>query len=206
MLLTRDSFNSFAEEIKTPKLQFDESLKLYYKKAEDLKLVKCLLEITCPIKVCKQIMAEKEKLFDHIKVAHNMVLCEVCFSHKKVFSSEMQVFTKASLIKHQKYGDKTFKGHPMCGFCSISFYSSDELYDHCRQNHELCHICERNGKRNQYYRNYRHLEDHFNNDHYLCPEKSCLDKKFVVFASEVEYKAHMVILMVIISLNCIIPL
>lgn len=27
--------------------------------------------------------------------------------------------------------------------------------------------------------------------HYLCPERLCLDLKFVVFASELEYKAHM---------------
>lgn len=36
------------------------------------------------------------------------------------------------------------------------------------------------------------LEKHFKKDHFLCESKECLDKKFVVFESELDYKAHQV--------------
>ena len=193
ILLTKSSAKTFSEELAQTSIQFDEALKLYYRNNEDLKLVKKLLQLSCPLKSCKEILSNRDLLKEHVKVAHDMALCEVCFEHKKVFSSELQVFTKASLSKHERFGDSTFKGHPKCGFCQTLFYSKDELFDHCRQAHELCHICEQQGRRNQYYRNYHHLEDHFNNDHYLCPEKTCLDKKFVVFSTEMDYKSHMVI-------------
>jgi hypothetical protein len=38
--------------------------------------------------------------------------------------------------------------------------------------------------------NYNSLEAHFRKEHFLCSEKECLDKKFVVFESEIDLKAH----------------
>ena len=38
--------------------------------------------------------------------------------------------------------------------------------------------------------NYDALEEHFRKDHYLCADKECLEKKFVVFGSEMDLKAH----------------
>lgn len=37
--------------------------------------------------------------------------------------------------------------HPMCTFCSDSFYSGDELYSHLRERHEECFVCKRLGLR-----------------------------------------------------------
>jgi hypothetical protein len=37
----------------------------------------------------------------------------------------------------------------------------------------------------------RHMQEgHFERDHYLCPEPVCLERKFVVFNSEFDLKAH----------------
>ena len=33
-------------------------------------------------------------------------------------------------------------------------------------------------------------EDHFRDDHHLCPHQNCLEKKFVVFTSEIDLKRH----------------
>lgn len=106
----------------------------------------------------------------------------------------------SQLRKHEKYGDDNpgalnqsgFKGHPECGFCRQRFYGDDELYAHCRDKHERCHICDRRsgGSRPQYYVDYNSLEEHFNKDHFLCLDKECLEKKFVVFESEMDLKAH----------------
>lgn len=85
-----------------------------------------------------------------------------------------------------------FRGHPECGFCRQRFYGDDELYAHCRDRHERCHICDRRSstRQQQYYIDYNALEDHFQKDHFLCLDKECLDKKFVVFESQMDLKAH----------------
>lgn len=102
--------------------------------------------------------------------------------------------------KHEKYGDDRpgaidqsgFKGHPECGFCRQRFYGDDELYTHCREKHERCHICDRrsNNRQQQYYVDYQALEGHFQKDHFLCLDQECLDKKFVVFETQMDLKAH----------------
>ncbi len=62
-----------------------------------------------------------------------------------------------------------------------------------RDRHEQCHICKARGgeeERWKYYRDYDMLERHFRKDHWLCENKQCLDDKFQVFDSEMDFKAH----------------
>ncbi|CAH1763827.1 122_t:CDS:10 [Entrophospora sp. SA101] len=87
--------------------------------------------------------------------------------------------------------DKTgFQGHPECEFCKIGFYGKDELYEHCRDKHEQCHICRAKGIQHQYYLNYNTLEVHFKSVHHLCSDPKCLEKKFVVFPTDIDLKIH----------------
>jgi len=128
-------------------------------------------------------------------------LSELCTKHKHVFAHEHQLFTTKELKKHEKYGDDEpgainqsgFKGHPECGFCRERFYTGDELYSHCREKHEKCFLCERRNPRGQaqYYVDYNSLAEHFKADHFMCADEECLEKKFVVFDSEIDLKAHM---------------
>lgn len=125
---------------------------------------------------------------------------DLCTRNKKVFTHEHQLFTTAELRKHEKFGDNNpgevnqsgFRGHPECGFCRQRFYGDDELYAHCRDKHERCYICDRRSgsRQQQYYIDYNALEDHFQKDHFLCLDKECLEKKFVVFESQMDLKAH----------------
>ena len=127
---------------------------------------------------------------------------DLCTRHKKVFTHEHELFTKEQIRKHERFGDdhpgavdqSGFRGHPECGFCRQRFYSDDELYVHCRNKHERCHICESQaqGRQQPYYLNYDALEEHFRKDHYLCADKECLEKKFVVFSSAMDLKAHQI--------------
>lgn len=108
----------------------------------------------------------------------------------------------AELRKHEKSGDDKpgaidqsgFKGHPECGFCRQRFYGDDELYTHCRDKHERCHICDRRSshRQQQYYIDYNALEKHFQKDHFACLDKECLEKKFVVFESQMDLKGHQI--------------
>lgn len=108
----------------------------------------------------------------------------------------------AELRKHERSGDDKpgaidqsgFKGHPECGFCRQRFYGDDELYAHCRDKHERCHICDRRSshRQQQYYIDYNALENHFHKDHFACLDKECLEKKFVVFESQMDLKAHQI--------------
>lgn len=127
-------------------------------------------------------------------------MCDLCTRNKKVFTHEHELFTITELRKHEKFGDDNpgavdqsgFKGHPECGFCRQRFYGDDELYTHCRDKHERCHLCDRRdgGRQQQYYVDYNSLEQHFRKDHFLCADQECMDKKFVVFESELDLKAH----------------
>lgn len=117
-----------------------------------------------------------------------------------MFTHEHALFTVAELRKHEKHGDDApgsinqsgFKGHPECGFCRQRFYGDDELYTHCRDKHERCHICDRRSghRQQQYYVDYNALEEHFQKDHFLCLDQECLEKKFMVFESQMDLKGH----------------
>lgn len=142
----------------------------------------------------------KCRLYSDIQVDVLTKLSDLCTRNKKVFTHEHELFTFTELRRHQKSGDDNpgavdqsgFKGHPQCGFCRIRFYGDDELYTHCREKHERCHLCDRRseGARPQYFLDYDDLENHFRKDHFLCPDRECLDKKFIVFDAEMDLKAH----------------
>jgi hypothetical protein len=109
------------------------------------------------------------------------------------------MFADRELTEHMRRGDDKpgasdqtgFRGHPLCGFCGARFYDNDKLYEHCRDKHERCFICDRRDSRQpHYYVDYNALEQHFKADHFMCDDRECLEKKFVVFETELDLKAH----------------
>ncbi|KAI7871344.1 hypothetical protein BDF14DRAFT_1691282, partial [Spinellus fusiger] len=158
-----------------------------------------ILQFNCPESTC-QVACENGwgELKKHVKKAHDLNLCDLCTRHKKIFAHEHTLYTYTQLQKHCKQGDKGvakdddtgFKGHPECQFCRINFYGNDELYEHCRDKHEECHLCVRRGIRHEYFVNYEKMETHFKNEHFLCLYRECLEKKFVVFEGDIDLKAH----------------
>ncbi|RLN64568.1 hypothetical protein BBP00_00003391 [Phytophthora kernoviae] len=109
---------------------------------------------------------------------------------------ELELYTKEQLKKHNTKGNphEGFMGHPRCDFCFSRFYSTTELYDHLRKNHFECDICLYQMQvQNRYYKDYNDLENHFRADHFLCEERDCLAKKFVVFKSHLDLQAHMTV-------------
>lgn len=178
----------------------DEVLGIKYEQKEIYNDTVLLLRYNCPDDSCDIACWGWPDLHRHVKSTHHKVLCDLCTRNKKVFTHEHELFTQQELRKHEKFGDDNpgavdqsgFKGHPECGFCRQRFYGDDELYTHCRDKHEKCHICDRRNpaRQQQYYVDYNSLEEHFRKDHFLCADKECMDKKFVVFDSEMDLKAH----------------
>jgi hypothetical protein len=178
----------------------DDVLGIKYQNKEIFDDAVLLLRYNCPEGDCDVACYGWPDLHRHVRNIHHKVMCDLCTRNKKVFTHEHDLFTREELKKHEKFGDDNpgaidqsgFKGHPECGFCRQRFYGDDELYTHCRDRHERCHVCDRRnpGRQPQYYVDYNSLEEHFKKDHFLCLDQECLDKKFVVFGSEMDLKAH----------------
>ncbi|KAI9199743.1 uncharacterized protein BJ171DRAFT_201996 [Polychytrium aggregatum] len=172
----------------------DKRTAIYFDSDESYEEAMILLRFNCPDPDCEVACPGGwAELKNHVKHVHKMKMCDLCTRHKKVFTHEHTLFTNATLNRHYSEGDpedRSFRGHPECGFCSLSFYGQDELFEHCKKDHEQCFLCVRAGIRNQYYANYESLENHFHSDHFWCKEPECLEKKFIVFATDIDLLAH----------------
>jgi hypothetical protein len=178
----------------------DKNLGISYEKPEIFEDTVLLLRYNCPDEGCDVACLGWPDLHRHVRSVHQKVMCDLCTRNKKVFTHEHELFTHQELKRHEKFGDDNpgaidqsgFKGHPECGFCRQRFYGDDELFAHCREKHERCHLCDRRtgGATPQYYMNYEALEQHFNKDHFPCQDRECQEQKFVVFDSEMDLKAH----------------
>lgn len=178
----------------------DNVLGIKYGKQEIFHDTILLLRYNCPANDCEVACFGWPDLHRHVRSVHQQVMCDLCTRNKKVFTHEHELFTVVALRKHEKFGDdhpgavdqSGFKGHPECGFCRQRFYGDDELYTHCRDKHERCHICDRRSgtRKQQYFVDYNSLEQHFTAEHLVCLDRECLEKKFVVFESEMDLKAH----------------
>ena len=190
----------FEDFVETDFGKSDDFLGIRYQKQEIYDDTVLLLRYNCPDESCDIACLSWPDLHHHVRKVHHKMMCDLCSRNKKVFTHEHELYTTPELRKHEKFGDDNpgavdqsgFKGHPECGFCRQRFYGDDELYTHCRDKHEKCHICDRrnNGRHPQYYVDYNALEQHFRKDHFLCYDQECLDKKFVVFESEMDLKGH----------------
>lgn len=158
-----------------------------------------LLRYNCPVNDCVFAGLGWPDLHRHVRSVHHRKMCDLCTRNKKVFTHEHELFADKELERHMRHGDDRpgavdqtgFKGHPLCGFCGSRFYDDDKLYEHCREKHERCFLCDRRDSRNpHYYLNYDALEKHFRQDHFPCLDPECLERKFVVFESEMDLKAH----------------
>ena len=170
----------------------DKKLNMYFENGDVCDNTLDMLRFNCPDTECDVTVNSWKELRDHVRKAHSKVMCDVCVKHKKIFAHEHLLFSQSELMKHKKHGDSdpSFKGHPECGYCSEFFYSADELLDHNRKKHEECHLCRHAGIRDKYYRDYKDLEGHFDEKHFMCKDAECLEKKFIVFNSNIDLKAH----------------
>lgn len=177
----------------------DENIGIRYNKEDIVGDTVLLLRYNCPDDECDFAGLGWPDLHRHVRSVHHKKMCDVCTRNKKVFTHEHELFTDKELEGHMRHGDDRpgaidqtgFKGHPLCAFCGQRFYDGDKLYEHCRNKHERCFLCDREDPRQpHYYVDYNGLDQHFRRDHFPCSDRECQEKKFVVFASEMDLKAH----------------
>ncbi|KAJ5787668.1 hypothetical protein N7457_002658 [Penicillium paradoxum] len=201
VIFTDDPVRRYEDFHKKDFARTDDNLGIEYESDVIFEDTLLLLRYNCPDEDCDVACLGWPDLHRHVKSKHGKVI-DLCTRNKKVFTHEHELFTMAELRKHEKSGDDKpgaidqsgFKGHPECGFCRQRFYGDDELYTHCRDRHERCHICDRRSshRQQQYYIDYNALEKHFHKDHFVCLDKECLEKKFVVFESQMDLKGHQI--------------
>ncbi|KAJ2073621.1 hypothetical protein GGH13_001883 [Coemansia sp. S155-1] len=193
VIYTRNAEATY-DELSRDTLPFsDEGLSIKFDCEEAYTKSMYMLQFNCPRDKCQYVDGGGWKgLKAHVDNDHTLQFCDICVKNKMSFSHEHRLYTKAQLRAHYSRGDGTgFTGHPQCDFCRIYFYDNDQLFDHCRQKHEQCFICVRNGTgRHVYFADYPALERHFNNDHIPCRHAFCLEKKFVVFENDIDLQSH----------------
>ena len=141
-----------------------------------------------------KIVTQLRGLQDHLRNKHQLTLCQLCVDHKRDFVARLPRFTPSRLKQHLVQGDgkgSGFEGHPICEFCRPTrFYDITHLHQHLNKEHYKCHVCEKRGLANQFFKNYRSLERHFDNQHFLCKNPQCLSARFVVFENELDLQHH----------------
>mmetsp|Transcript_30448 Transcript_30448/g.50252 ORF Transcript_30448/g.50252 Transcript_30448/m.50252 type:complete len:845 (-) Transcript_30448:191-2725(-) len=133
-------------------------------------------------------------LQDHLRNKHRLTLCQLCAEFKRDFVSQLPRFSPYQLKNHHAKGDGAdsgFNGHPVCEFCRPKrFYDLTQLHMHLQKDHYKCHVCEKKGLANQYFRDYHAMEKHFERQHFLCKDVQCLAARFMVFDNEIDLRAH----------------
>ncbi|KAH7150200.1 hypothetical protein B0J13DRAFT_499097 [Dactylonectria estremocensis] len=199
VIFTDDAEKRFEEYTDKEITTADSNIGIKYTNEDIVGDTVLLLRYNCPDPSCDFAGLGWPDLHRHVKSAHHKRMCDLCTRNKRVFTHEHELFADRELEKHMRHGDDKpgaadqtgFKGHPLCGFCGERFYDDDKLYEHCRNKHERCFICDRRDSRKpHYYLDYNALEGHFKKDHYLCSDRECLEKKFVVFDTELDLQAH----------------
>uniref|UniRef100_M4BVU0 C2H2-type domain-containing protein n=1 Tax=Hyaloperonospora arabidopsidis (strain Emoy2) TaxID=559515 RepID=M4BVU0_HYAAE len=191
-----ESFSSFQDwgDNIGPAHVFDEPSAMFFYKHDYVTRISALRDPLCT--KCNKKLGTLTALRTHVLDVHGLQYCSICIEHKKVFIQELELFTKEELKRHNTKGQtrEGFLGHPRCDFCFQRFYSTTELYEHLRKNHFECDICLYELQvQNRYYKDYNDLENHFRAEHFLCEERECRAKKFVVFKSHFDLQAHLAV-------------
>lgn len=187
LIFTSSSTKAFADFKPSDVPYTDKKLPISFETKEALEETVLLLRFNCPDPNCEVACTGWKDFKAHVRREHNRLVCQLCITNKKIFAHEHTLHTEQSLAAHEK------AEHRLCEYDRLLFYSDDELFAHMRDRHEQCHICKARGgeeERWKYYRDYDMLERHFRKDHWLCENKQCLDEKFQVFESEMDFKAH----------------
>ena len=166
-----------------------------FENREAVDIMQKLTTFSCWLRECQNLHNKsftQANLKKHMDYAHKLRFCEICLKSRIVFLCEQKLYTAQELDKHIQNGDTDVPGHPMCLFCKTRFFDDQELRRHLQEKHFSCGICE--NSRMLFYENYEKLRQHFIKAHYFCQDAVCLQNRFVVFRSCMEFHHHNVTL------------
>ncbi|RXK42341.1 hypothetical protein M231_00331 [Tremella mesenterica] len=189
----------------------DAKLGLVFEDEDMMEATLLLLRFNCPYSDCPYIAKSWKDLSHHTLSDHALAICMICARQLSRFAHEQALYpphllgihNPEKLARTQKpprpRGQREIEmvagwdpPHPMCEFCHEAFFGPDELFKHMRTKHEECEVCKSLGDRDVYFEDYAQLEVHHRQDHFYCKVPSCIERKFVVFGSEMDLRAHMI--------------
>jgi len=183
-----EDFQVWGESI-GPDFNYDQKSRMFFPSKYYRAKAQKLWSFRCS--VCSNVSRDMKALRAHVQAEHGMQMCLQCIEHKQVFPSEQKTYSQKGYEDHLRKGDNDgSQGHPSCEFCRKRFYDSTALFVHLNKEHYTCHICERNGLKFKYFKDYPNLEGHFRARHRLCEEAGCMAKKFVVFENDIDLEVH----------------
>lgn len=182
----------------------DTKLGLVYGNATIRDEVETLFDYTCWQQHCCEAgrrFPTLSALEKHVEQQHQRVFCKTCLRDRKVFLFEQLLYKQADLERHHDEGDRrhlvgpglpTSPPHARCEFCRVSFFSEDDLLEHMNKKHQLCNLCERQGRRGEYYRDYGSLSLHYEEKHFVCNHEDCRRDSYrlVAFLTEDDLWMH----------------
>mmetsp|Transcript_7399 Transcript_7399/g.9697 ORF Transcript_7399/g.9697 Transcript_7399/m.9697 type:complete len:722 (-) Transcript_7399:993-3158(-) len=194
-----ESFQTWGD-VAGPGLIYDAEGEAFFEEANEGKLhhkeIMSLREFRCGLPGCPKTkpgnaFSNRKKLEDHLRKDHDLYLCNLCWEFRRLFPMEQKRYGAKSLQTHIEKGNpkEGMRGHPLCKFCKKRHYNDDTLYEHLNKDHEACHICRSQGKRDDYYRDRKALFKHFRKYHYICDEARCVEE-FKVFRNETDLQIH----------------
>lgn len=205
VLLTNDASESLSE-YQLQELACEPSVGVRFRDDRIRREALRLLGYRCALDKCEsrsdsyfQTLAE---LQDHLWYVHWMQFCKTCLQGRAAFPCEQVVYTESSLERHCKDGDRgqlkakrptpPVPPHPLCEFCKERMYNEDALIRHMHRKHQLCILCERAGRRNEFYSNWKCLSLHYQDKHHVCAHKDCVrgGHRLIAFADEEELHIH----------------
>lgn len=133
-------------------------------------------------------------LRDHLAQAHELTFCPVCLGGRRVFVSEQRVYARSELQAHYRgtvaEDVPGLAVHPVCTFCRQRLFDDDAMLEHLYVQHEQCSACRQLGRPLVFMPNYDRLLEHFRAEHFLCEDAACLADRYIVFANELDLRAH----------------
>ncbi|KAJ6169111.1 hypothetical protein N7497_001954 [Penicillium chrysogenum] len=169
VIFTDDPARRYEEFNKKDFARTDENLGIEYESDEIFGDTVLLLRYNCPDEDCDVACLGWPDLHRHVKSKHSKVMCDLCTRNKKVFTHEHELFTMAELRKHERSGDDKPGAIDQSGF----------------KGHPECGFC-----RQRFYG-----DDELTTSIKIISLvwiKSAWKKKFVVFESQMDLKAHQI--------------
>lgn len=176
-----------------PRMVYNEEAKMHAPKAYMSTVLQRLNEFRCPS--CGRVFPASDNIRvikRHLTEAHSRDVCDVCLTGRKIFRSELKVYTPEELDEHNDKGDDDTGrcGHPECNMCRKRFFDNDVLASHQTDDHHVCFVCENLGAPEPaFFSNTTDLHDHFRRAHFLC--KTCKKLRVInVFGTSEDLAEH----------------
>ena len=161
---------------------------------EHLSAIKHLLGFSCGL--CSSEAGNCRSLVQlrgHLMGKHKRMLCSVCVEAGRKFISEMPRFSKSQLERHNSRGDpaEDYVGIHCATFVAQSAFLTmrpippwwiSTINAMCARRWVMAIV---------FSKDYAMLDRHFGRKHFKCEQPECLEKRFVVFRSEIDLQGHM---------------